>query len=217
MSTAQSPATDIPGLSLFENLGRDEGLEQALEMTRSAYPHEQVYGTYCTLHGYTDAPAPEVFAYLSDVRSLSEWTYSLRDFTRTDDPDLWRSHDRLGGEDTDIYTRVTANADAMTVDYHCAWDQGEHLWMIYLMRVIPAPLVFDKPGSVLLWTNCKHPFYEKNPFPELAPPGRELWVGDVWPLFYAGHQMELDNLTTICAFRHTNGLPVAPDWDRVTG
>ena len=74
----------------------------------------------------------------------------------------------------------------MTVDYHCAWDQGKHLWMIYLMRVVDAQVVFDKPGSVVLWTNCHHPFYDHNPYPETAPPQRPVWVGDFWDMFGAG-------------------------------
>ena len=40
--------------------------------------------------------------------------------------------------DTKIFCRVEANAQARTVDYHCAWDQGKELWMIYLMRVVDA-------------------------------------------------------------------------------
>ena len=65
----------------------------------------------------------------------------------------------------------------MTVDYHCAWDQGRHLWMIYLMRVVDAQVVFDKPGSVVLWTNCHHPFYDRNPYPETAPPNGRYGSG----------------------------------------
>jgi 3-oxoacyl-[acyl-carrier-protein] synthase-3 len=64
------------------------------------------------------------------------------------------------------------------VDYHCAWDQGKHLWMVYLMRVIGAQTVLDKPGSVVLWTNCRHPIYDHNPYPQAAPPQRPVWVGD---------------------------------------
>jgi 3-oxoacyl-[acyl-carrier-protein] synthase III len=64
------------------------------------------------------------------------------------------------------------------VDYHCAWDQGKHLWMVYLMWVIGAQTVLDKPGSVVLWTNCRHPFYDHNPHPQAAPPQRPVWVGD---------------------------------------
>jgi hypothetical protein len=98
------------------------------------------------------------------------------------------------------------------VDYHCAWDQGKHLWMIYLMRILDAQVVFDKPGSVVLWTNCPHPFYDENPYPETAPPKRPVWVGDFWDMFGAGHQLELQTLKAIAEYRHRNGLPVTPDW-----
>ena len=108
-----------------------------MEMMRSVYPHDQVFGEYCTVNDYIDCPPDELYAYLSDTRSLEEWTYSLRGFTPTEEPGLWLAYDRLGSE-TEIYTRTVANPDARTVDYHCAWDQGKHLWMIYLMRVVDA-------------------------------------------------------------------------------
>lgn len=66
----------------------------------------------------------------------------------------------------------------------------------------------NKPGSVILWTNCRHPFYDENPFPEKAPPNRKVWVGDMWPFFYAGHKIELENLKLILEYRHANGLPM---------
>jgi hypothetical protein len=105
-----------------------------------------------------------------------------------------------------------ANAQARTVDYHCAWDQGKHLWMIYLMRVLDAQVVLDKPGSVVLWTNCRHPFYDHNPYPQAGPPHRTGWVGDFWDIFGAGHGLELNNLKTIAEYRHRNGLPITPAW-----
>jgi hypothetical protein len=126
---------------------------------------------------------------------------------------LWVAQDRLGA-DTAIYVRTVASPESMTVDYHCAWDQGRHLWMIYLMRVVDAQVVFDKPGSVVLWVNCHHPFYDENPFPETAPPERPVWVGDFWDTFAPGHQIELDNLTAIAEYRHRNGLPLTPEWMR---
>jgi hypothetical protein len=126
---------------------------------------------------------------------------------------LWLAHDRLGSE-TEIYTRTVAHREARTVDYHCAWDQGRHLWMVYLMRVVDAQVVLDKPGSVVLWTNCHHPFYDHNPYPETAPPQRPVWVGDFWDMFGAGHLLELRNLKAIAEYRHRNGLPVSPVWMR---
>jgi len=38
-----------------------------------------------------------------------------------------------------------AGREARTVDYPCAWNQGRHLWMAYLMRVVYAQVVFDTP------------------------------------------------------------------------
>lgn len=157
-----------------------------------------------------------MFDWLSHTRSLEEWSYSLRGFTETGEPGLWVAQDRLGA-DTEIYVRTIASPEAMTVDYHCAWDQGRHLWMIYLMRVVDAQVVLDKPGSVVLWVNCHHPFYDENPpFPETAPPERPVWVGDFWDTFAPpGHQIELDNLTAIAEYRHRNGLPLTPpEWMR---
>jgi hypothetical protein len=162
----------------------------------------------CLSFGVTDT-GPD----LADTRCLEEWTYSLRGFTETDEPGLWLAYDRLGSQ-TRIYTRTRANEQARTVDCRCAWDQGKHLWMVYLMRVIDAQEVFDKPGSVVLWTNCHHPFYDRNPYADAAPPERPVWVGDFWDMFAAGHLLELKNLKAIAEYRHQNGLPVTPDWMR---
>jgi hypothetical protein len=76
------------------------------------------------------------------------------------------------------------------------------------MRVVPARLVLDKPGSVITWTNCRHPYYDDNPHPEMTPRPDRPWVGDFWDLFYAGHTVEMNNLKAILEHRHRNGLPV---------
>lgn len=197
----------LPGVHRIENCGKEELTSLAMEMTHAVYPHDQVYGQYCSIQTYVDCPPEKVFEYLSDVYTLQEWTYSLRDFTPESADGLVVATDRIGGA-TKIYTRTVANRQALTVDYHCAWDQGEHLWMIYLMRVVPARLVLDRPGSVVLWTNCRHPFYDRNPFPQHSPAGRKVWVGDMWPFFYAGHEIELENLKHILEHRHAHGLPM---------
>ncbi|MFC9786724.1 SRPBCC family protein [Rhodococcus sp. NPDC127528] len=202
----------IPGVYRIENTSREEGTAMVVDMLRSVYPHQQIYGDYITVQDYIDCPPRELYDYLADTRSLEEWTGSLRGFTETDEPGLWVAYDRIDDDQTEIYTRTVANREAMTVDYHCAWDQGTHLWMIYLMRVIDAQVVLDRPGSLVLWTNCRHPFYEHNPFPETAPADRATWVGDLWDMFPAGHLIELHNLKAIAEYRHANGLPVTPQW-----
>jgi len=207
----------IEGLIRIETTSKEQATPIIMEQIRSVYPHDQVFGEYCTVNDYIDCPPDELFDYLADTRSLEEWTYSLRDFVPTEEPGLWMAHDKLGAGNekqtgSPIFTRTVANREARTVDYHCAWDQGTHLWMIYLMRVVDAKVVFDKPGSVVLWTNCHHPFYDKNPYPETAPPKRPVWVGDFWDMFGPGHLLELKNLKAIAEYRHHNGLPVTPDW-----
>jgi len=199
----------IKDVKRIENFTRDSMKSLCMDLTHSVYPHEEMYGNYCTIQEYIDCPPEQVYQYLAQTHSLLEWTYSLRDMEPTDSKDLFLFKDKIG-EHTHCYCKTVAHPEAMTVDYHCAWDQGDHLWMIYLMRVIPAPLVLNKPGSVVLWTNCHHPFYEENPYPDSAPKARPVWVGDFWHMFYAGHWIEMQNLKHILEYRHKNKLPIGP-------
>jgi hypothetical protein len=207
MNTSLTAIDRLPGVRRIENCSKDELTALVMEMTHAVYPHEEVYGEFCTLQAHVNCPPEKAFAYLADAYTLQEWTYSLRDFTPMDGSGMVIATDKIGGK-TKIYTRVVADSEAMTVDYHCAWDQGDELWMIYLMRVVPAQRVLKRSGCVVLWTNCRHPYYDANPFPDRAPPGRKVWVGDMWPFFYAGHKVELGNLKHILEYRHANGLPM---------
>lgn len=213
LSDLGADASTLPGVTRIESHPREIATPLLVDRLRSVYPHHQIYGDFCPVQGYVDAPPAELYAWLADTRSLEEWTYSLRGFTETDEPGLWVAADRLG-DATDIFVRTVANPEAMTVDYHCAWDQGTHLWMVYLMRVVDARVVLNRPGSVVMWTNCRHPFYDENPYPETAPADRPVWVGDFWDMFSAGHQLELENLTAIAEYRHAHQLPLTPDWMR---
>jgi len=197
----------IPGLVRCEQFDREAIAELLTEMTHGAYPHQQVYGDYCTVHAHIDCPPERVFSYLANPYSLLEWTYSVRSLQPTPTPGLLVGVD---AQDTPLYCRVESHADALTVDYHCAWDQGRELWMVYLNRLVPAERVLQRPGTVLIWTNCRHPYYAKNPFPELEPARERTWVGDLWPFFYAGHSIELANLKAILEHRQRAGLPVGP-------
>jgi hypothetical protein len=202
-----SALTGIPNLVRCEEFDREALGERITEMTHTVYRHEQVYGDFITIHAYIDCPPDDVFAYMADPYSLVEWTYSVRELRPTGKAGL------LVGVDahrSPLYCRTVTQAGARTVDYHCAWDQGEELWMIYLNRVVSAETLLKKTGSVLVWTNCRHPYYEKNPFPELCPDPKREWVGEWWPLFYAGHTIELANLKSILEYRHRRGEPLAP-------
>jgi len=197
----------IPDLVRCEQFDREALGERITEMTHTVYPHDQVYGPFITIHAHIECPPEKVFAYMANPYSLLEWTYSVRELHPAGEKDL------LVGVDsgrTPIYCRTVAHENALTVDYHCAWDQGEELWMIYLNRIVPAETVLKKSGSVVIWTNCHHPYYEKNPFPALCKDPAREWVGDWWPLFYAGHSIELENLKHILEHRHRGGLAMGP-------
>jgi hypothetical protein len=197
----------IPDLVRCEQFDRDALGERITEMTHTVYRHEQVYGPFITVHAHVECPPDDVHRYMANPYSLLEWTYSVRELAPAESSGL------LVGVDanrTPFFCRTTSNAEARTVDYHCAWDQGRELWMVYLNRVVSAETVLARSGSVVIWTNCRHPYYDANPFPELCPhPDRE-WVGDWWPLFYAGHTIELANLKSILEYRHKNRLPIGP-------
>ncbi len=194
---------EIDGLVRVESTPKADMQELCMEMTHAVYPHKKVYGDFCPIQDYVNCPPEAAFEYLAETQSLLEWTYSLRDMKYLPEKGLFEFTDAIGGT-TKCYTKTVAHHGAMTVDYHCAWDQPDHLWMIYLMRVVPAQLVLNKPGCVITWINCCHPFYDDNPFPEKAPEGRKVWVGDGWPFFYAGHTVELENLKRILEYRHAN-------------
>lgn len=198
----------IPGIRRIETMSKENFQADLLDITHSVYPHEEVYGHFCTIEEYIDCPPELVFAYMNSSYSLEEWTYSVRDFESSEIPGVEVGYDRVGGGATKIYCKTIGNRDAMTVDYHCAWDQGKDLWMIYINRILPAELVLKKPGSVVLWTNCRHPYYYNNPYPETVPAGRRVWVGDMWDWFYAGHKAEMQNLKAILEYRYKNNLPM---------
>ena len=80
MSSYTPQLSDIQGLKRIEEFDRDQMGDFCLDQTRAVYPHEQVYGRYCTIEEYIDCPPSDVYEYLADVRSLEEWTWSTRDF-----------------------------------------------------------------------------------------------------------------------------------------
>jgi hypothetical protein len=193
---------DVPDLLRWETTPREEALAIAAGLTKQSFTYDEVYGDFCTVHQYIDAPPQAVYEYLTDERNLNEYTYSTRDFAPTDTPGLYVGRDTLLDDETKIYLRIEGNPDALTVDMHCSWDQGAELWMVYIHRIFDAQTVLGKPGSVVLWTNCHHPYYDKNPHPELVPNAERPWVGDMWGLFYAGHRVEIENLKKILEHRY---------------
>jgi hypothetical protein len=204
---ASDALVGLTGLVRCEEFSREALGERITELTHTVYSHDQVYGEYCTIHRHIACPPDELFAYMRDPYSLLEWTYSVRALRPMAGRDYLVGVDAA---DTPIYVKTVSHAGALTVDYHCAWDQGDELWMIYLYRIVPAELVLRRPGSVVIWTNCRHPYYGQNPFPHLNHDPKRTWVGEWWPLFYGGHSIELDNLKAIVEQRRAAGRPLGP-------
>jgi len=209
MRVSEAELAEIEGVARVETMPHEEVFKLVGQKYQATYTSEEVHGEYCTLQTYVNCPPRDTYDYLADMYSQEEYTYSVRDLEPVDDTGLHVGWDKLSGN-TRIYVRIDANPEAMTADYHAAWDQGEDLWMIYLFRVVPAETVFKKPGSVILWTNCHHPYYDKNPYPELAPSPDRQWVGEFWDQFYPGHLIELENIKAILEYRHSRGIPIVP-------
>ena len=78
--------------------------------------------------------------------------------------------------------------------------------MRYHFRFLDAMPALRKPGTVMLWTNCKHPYYDRSvtDVPEYISGGRSRtdrkWVG-IWLYFDAIHHIEAANLKTILEYR----------------
>ncbi|WYL95193.1 MAG: hypothetical protein HEQ35_16290 [Gloeotrichia echinulata IR180] len=199
---------DIPGVYSYEKYSPTEALAKANIISQETYSHEDIFGSYCTVCEYIQCPVDIAFEYAANIHSLEEWTFSMRQLKHVGDG-LYKGLDYLA-KDTFIYARVEAYPDTGVIDYPCAWDQGEELWMRYHFRFLDAMPTLRKPGTVMFWTNCKHPYYDRDvtDVPEYITEARKrtdrIWVGDFWPKFYIGHLLEARNLKAILEYRFAN-------------
>lgn len=209
MEQITSDLDQIEGLVRADSTSVEDMTGLTMDLTHAVYPHSKLYGEYCPIQIFVDCPPDKVYEYMSSPYCLQEWTYSMRKTEKVNNEGLYIADEMLQ-DNTKIYFKVEANEAARVVDYHCAWDQGEELWMIYLNRIVDAQLVFNRPGTVIFWQNCHHPYYDENPFPDTVPNKDRAWVGDFWGLFYGGHTIEFNNLKKILEYRHKNNLPIGP-------
>jgi hypothetical protein len=199
---------EIPELYICEDHDIDEVLAKLQEMTKETYSHEEIFGSYCHLGGYIHCPVEMAFEYAANVYSLEEWTFSLRSLKHIGGG-LYKGAEYLA-KDTSIYVRCEAYSDSRVVDYLCAWDQGEELWMRYYFRFVDAMPTLRKPGTIMLWTNCKHPYYDRTTMnvPDYISTALERtdrkWVGDIWTYFDAIHRIEARNLKAVLEYRFAN-------------
>ncbi|MFJ3787086.1 hypothetical protein [Kitasatospora sp. NPDC090091] len=201
----------IPGLVRSETVSQEECYRLMVEGTKETYSHEEVFGQYCSLGEYIDVPYDVVFDYAANVHSMEEWTFSVRDLRHVGGG-LYRGTEAIQ-PNTEIFIRadVMKGPEHGLVFYPCAWDQGKELWMRYYFTFIDANKTLGRPGTVVLWTNCKHPYYDRSvtDVPDYIAEGRartdRYWVGDIWPNFDAIHRIETANLKRILEHRFGNG------------
>jgi len=203
--------SSIDGLVRSETTSPEACFEIMTKLTKPSYTHEEIFGEYCSLGKYIDVPYDVVFEYAANVHSLEEWTFSVRDLHHVGGG-LYRGREAIQ-PNTEIFIRadVQKGPDHGIVFYPCAWDQGYELWMRYYFLFIDATKTLKRPGTVLVWTNCKHPYYDRatTEVPEYIAKGRartdRYWVGDIWANFDAIHRIEAENLKRICEYRFQAG------------
>ncbi|MFC9433114.1 SRPBCC family protein [Nocardia sp. NPDC057030] len=190
---------DIPGLFRCETVSRADATNQLLALTRqlrAGAADREVY----TVHQHVDCPPEVLYDYLLDIRSVEEFTYSMRDFRPNGDTGRYVGVDATD-PGTTIHLRIIGNREVGTVDYESAFDQGDDLWMVFCGRVLSARRVQRRSGALVSWTIWRHPYYDKNPYPRLSPRRGRVWPGSMWPLFHACDVLELRNLQTILEHR----------------
>jgi len=200
---------DIPDLYTSEDYGLDELKAKLRELTKPSYSQEEVFGQYCHTAEYVRCPVDMAFEYAANVYCLEEFTFSLRNFHYIGGG-IYKGSEALA-KDTFIWMRVDAYPDSRVVDHLCAWDQGEELWMRYHFRFLDAMPALRRPGTIVLWSNCKHPYYDRKvtDVPSYISEARartdRVWVGDIWPAFYAIHNIEAANFKKILEHRFAKG------------
>jgi hypothetical protein len=198
----------VPNLFRAEQQGLPGLIDRLKGLTKESYPHDEIFGEYCHLGVYIACPVDMAFEYVSNVYALEEFTFSLREFRHVGGG-LYKGIDKIAGGtgETYIYLRSDVYPDCRVVDHTCAWDQGGELWMRYHLRFLDAMATIRRAGTIMLWTNCKHPYYDRKTtdVPEYISEPRSrtdrAWVGDVWPQFDAIHRIESGNLKAILEHR----------------
>jgi hypothetical protein len=204
----------IPGLVRVDNTSQEKLQEITNSLMKPSYSHEEIYGKYCFLGEHINVPYDVAFEYAANVHSLPEWTLSLRNL-RHIGGGLYRGTEAIESSDpnkpnSEIFIKVESmkGPDHGLILYPCAWDQGHELWMRYYFVFIDSQKTLNKPGTVVLWTNCKHPYYDRSytNVPNFIEEGRartdRQWVGDLWLAFYPLHYLEMNNLKSILEYRY---------------
>lgn len=179
-------------------------MQEIAELTKPTYTAEEMFGRQVTLMEHIEVPIEMAFEYAANLYSLEEYSATVRNLEHLGGG-LYRGLDTLGAY-ASIYLKLEVFKDSKCVDYLCAWDQPHEMWMRYHWRFFDAMPLIGKIGTVLLWTNFRHPYYDKtSPAPPYVAEGRampdRLWVGDFYQQFYAAHTLEARNFKRILEHR----------------
>lgn len=194
----------IPGLVNCEMPNFQQEVEKLQTIVKPSYSHGEIFGQQCIVSEFIEAPIDLVYEYGANPYSLEEFTATLRKVEHLGDG-LYRGLDVLA-PDTYIYIKMATFAEPKVIDCLCAWDQPHELWMRYNWRLYDGMDVLGKPGTLLVWSNFRHRYYDRDsPAPAYVAEPRartdRMWVGDFWNLFYAAHSMEARNIKLILEHR----------------
>jgi hypothetical protein len=199
----------IPGLVRAENEDIQKHLADVAVLTKPTYTHEEIFGKFCFLGEHIYAPYQMVCEYMTNIHSLEEFTVGIRNLKHVGGG-LYRGMDAvMGKHELFIRCESSVGPDQSVITFPCAIDQGHELWMRYHHMVLDAEKALGRPGTIVLWINCKHPYYYRsnNEVPGHVALARatatpdDPWIGDLWDVFYAAHTMELRNLKRILEYR----------------
>ncbi len=82
LSDLGEDAATLAGLVRIETHPRPVATPLVLDKLRSVYPHDQIYGEFCPVQGYVDAPPREVFDWLAHTRPLENGATASADSPR---------------------------------------------------------------------------------------------------------------------------------------
>ncbi|NJD52870.1 MAG: SRPBCC family protein [Candidatus Methanoperedens sp.] len=170
----------------IENTSREDIWSLIRLRTKEYYSHNDIFGKFCNVNQYIDVPVDFAYAYLSNIKNLEEWTFSVRSLKHIGEG-LYEGVETIV-ENTKIYIRADCYPESKVIDWPCAWDQKEALWMFYATRLLNARPALGKDGTILIWTNFRHQNYINGPRPELI---------EGWNYMHVIHGIEANNLGII--------------------
>jgi hypothetical protein len=206
LKTQGIPVDGIPGLFRAERFPWSRAMARFDRDTKERYSHDEIYKRCWNINDYFDVPVNYAYEYVSNVYSLEEWSYGIRDLKYVGNSIYQGCEHWVNG--TDVFVKSRSYSQAHAVDYYYAWDQKKELWVRYYFRFLDAKPIIDRPGTILSWFSLKHPYHDKSSprLPDWVKNAQNRndrqWLGDYWRYFYAWHKVETDNLRYILECRY---------------